>query len=223
MLVQHFSAGTASADPTDNDSDHSSSSQSEQTAPIREDPGAPPLTPTITALLALPEVAVGPSRKRAGSQEPLVDYSHSLLLTSEDYIATLEEKSRRREEVQVQTQICREQAQQCRREKEEEKLRKNLERAKREAQKESRAVFKARWSKEAIRQAGERMQDLIKNPPLPAPGDNIAPYLGILPPICKNNMALRLAKRRAQKFKTGDPHDLPNGIPPPWVHRLDLP
>ena len=70
--------------------------------------------------------------------------------------------------------------------------------------------------------AGERMQQLVKNPPPPAPGDYIAPYLGIISPICKNDMALRLAKWRAQKFNTGDPHDLPNGTPPARVHHLDL-
>ena len=69
-------------------------------------------------------------------------------------------------------------------------MRKNLERGEREVHKELRLTFKARLSKEAIRQAGERMQDLVKNPPLPAPGDYIAPYLGILPLVCKNNMAL---------------------------------
>ena len=66
------------------------------------------------------------------------------------------------------------------------------------------------------------MQELVKNPPHRALGDYIAPYLGILMPIYKNNMALRLAKRKARKFNTGDLHNLPNSIPPTWVHRPDL-
>ena len=105
--------------------------------------------------------------------------------------------------------------------KEQERARKEKERAQREVEKESRIAFKARWTKEAIRQAGERLQDLVKNPPPRAPGDYIAPYLGNLPSICKSNMALQLAKRRAQKFNSGDPHHLPNGTPPAWVHRPD--
>ena len=222
MPVQHFFVGTADAESApDSDSDHKSLSLSMQTAALEEEPGTPPLPPPIASLLALPEVAVALSRKLRGSQEPLMDYLDSLLLTSDDYIAAMEEKSRRREEAHVQTQIHREQAQQRRASKEEEKLRKNLERAEREAHKESRLAFKARWSKEAIRQAEERMQDLVKNPPPPTAGDYIAPYLGILPPVCKNNIALRLAKRRARKFKTGDPHDLPNSTPLPgfivWI------
>ena len=216
MPVHHFVVGTAGAKSApDTDSDHSTASLTQQTAALGEDPVAPPLPPPIASLLALPGVAVAPSCKVRNSQEPLVDYSRSLLLTSDDYIAAMEEKSRRREEARVQAEIHREQAQQRRQEKEEEKMQKNLDKAEQEAHKESRLAFKARWSKDAIRQTGESMQDLVKNPPPPAPGDYIVPYLGNLPPLCKNNMALRLAKRRAQKFKTGDPYDLPNGTPPP--------
>ena len=171
MPVQHFYVGTASANAADSDSDGSNSNQSVQTTPIAEDPRAPPVTPAIAALLALPKIAVAPSRKRAGSQEALVDYLRSLLLTSEEYITAMEEKSCRCEEARVQTQIRREQAQHRRREKEEEKVLKNLERVEREAQKESHVAFKARWSKEVICQVGERMQDLVKNPPPLAPGD----------------------------------------------------
>ena len=50
-------------------------------------------------------------------------------------------------------------------------MQKNIERAEREAQKESRVAFKARWTKEAIRQAWEHIQELVKNPPPSAPGD----------------------------------------------------
>ena len=150
-----------------------------------------------------------------------MDYSQSVLLTLEDYVATMAEKTRCREEARLQSDLRRDQAQARRRQKEEERLRKDTERAEREMQKEARLTFKTRWTKDAIRQAGERMQQLVKNPPPPAPGDYIAPYLGNLPRICKTNMALRLAKRRAQKFNTGNPHNLPNGTAPPWVHRLD--
>ena len=178
MPVRHFFVRTAGAESAPNtDSDHNSSSLTVQTTALGEEPGAPPLPPPITSLFAVPKVAVAPSRKLRGSHEPLVDYSCSLLLTSDDYIAAMEEKSQRHEEACIQTQICREQAQQGRQEKEEEKIRKNLERAEQEAHKELRLAFKARWSKDAIHQAGERMQDLVKNPPPSAPGDYIVSYL----------------------------------------------
>ena len=182
--------GTPPHNGTETDSDGTTSEHSLQAAATTEDPDPPAVTRTISELLALPEVTVAPSRRRAAPQEALVDYSQSLLMTSEDYVAAMAKKARRREEARVQSDLRRDQAQARRRHKEEEKLRKNAERANREAQKEARLAFKARWTKEAIRQAGERMQQLVKNPPLPAPGDYIAPYLGNLSRIYKHNMAL---------------------------------
>ena len=102
----------------------------------------------------------------------------------------MEEKGGRREEARVQIEVHKEQAQQRRRMKEQERARKKKERVQREVEKESRMAFKARWTKEAIRQTGERLQDLVKNPPPRAPRDYIAPYLGNLLPIYKSNMAL---------------------------------
>ena len=109
MPVQHFFVGTAGAESAlDSDSNHSSSSLIVQTTALGEEPAAPPLPPPIALLLALPEVVVAPSRKLCGSHEPLMDYSHCLLLTSDDYIAAMEEKSRCCEEARVQIQIRRE-------------------------------------------------------------------------------------------------------------------
>ena len=100
-------------------------------------------------------------------------------------MVAIEEKGRRREEARLQTKVRREQAQQRRIVKDLEKARKEKERGQQEVEKESRMAFKARWTKDAIRQVGERLQDLVKNPPPRAPSDYIAPYLGNLPPICK--------------------------------------
>ena len=125
----------------------------------------------------------------------------------------------------IESQRQQEQVQQHCQEKEHDRARRELERVQWEAKKESHVAFKVRWT-EAIREAGERMQELIKNP-LPRAHialhhcDYIAPFLGILPSICKINMALRLAKRKAQKFRAGDPHNLPHGTSPSWMHRLD--
>ena len=95
MPVQHFYVGTASADAVESHSDGSSLHHFVHSTVITEDPGALPVTPAIAVLLALPEIAMAPSCKCAGSQEALVDYSRLLLLTSEEYIAAMEEKLRR--------------------------------------------------------------------------------------------------------------------------------
>ena len=67
MPVQQYYVGTASTDVGENNFDGSNSHHSVHTAVIAEDSGAPPITPAIAALLALPEIAVAPSRKCAGS------------------------------------------------------------------------------------------------------------------------------------------------------------
>ena len=74
---------------------------------------------------------------------------------------------------------------------------------------------------EAIREAGEHMQYLIKNPgSLPPRGSRIALFCEILPAICKENMAKRSAKRRCIKFG-GNSSNIEPSIPPPWVHLCD--
>ena len=85
----------------------------------------------------------------------------------------------------------------------------------------AREVFKRQWSADAIREAGERLQWLVKNGPPPAPGAYIAPYCGVLPAICKENMARRLAKRRAVKSGVGNVAEIPPATAPAWVHRGD--
>ena len=54
-----------------------------------------PLPPNISSLLELPELVVKVPARRGG--DPLIDYSHSLLLTSEEYIVAMQEKADRRD------------------------------------------------------------------------------------------------------------------------------
>jgi hypothetical protein len=82
-------------------------------------------------------------------------------------------------------------------------------------------VFKQKWSAEAIREAGERLQWLVKNTFGPPPGAHIAPFCGQQPEIYKTNMAWRLAKRRVTKFGSGNVADIPPATPLAWVLRGD--
>ena len=101
MPVQHYYVGTTASDAGESDSDGSSSHQSLQGEMIIENLDLPPITPAIATLLALPEITVAPSRIRVGLQNALIDYSQSLLLTSKDYVAAMEEKACHREEARV--------------------------------------------------------------------------------------------------------------------------
>ena len=99
---------------------------------------AEPLPPNISSLLELPEIVVRAPARRGG--DPLIDYSRSLLLTSEEYIAAMQEKAERR----------RHEAQQCKVERQAKRARKELEKVQQEAEKLTRKAFRVRWSKEAI-------------------------------------------------------------------------
>jgi hypothetical protein len=65
------------------------------------------------------------------------------------------------------------------------------------------------------------LQWLLKNALAPLPSTYQAPFCGVLPEICKVNMAWRLAKCKAKKFGIGSTEDVPAAIPPTWIHRSD--
>ena len=152
----------------------------------------------VSSLLDLP---VLPTAPRCRHREALVDYSKSILLTSEQYIETMELKAKKREEALVEAARRREETSNRRAARVLEKERKDKEKAQKAAEARTKENLCQQWTTEAIREVGERLQYLIKNPrPFPPPGSRIAPFCGILPAICKENMARRLAKRRCIKF-----------------------
>jgi hypothetical protein len=65
------------------------------------------------------------------------------------------------------------------------------------------------------------MQGHLLPEPTP-PGAYIPPFCGILPDVCKENMARRLARRRVVKFGIGNIDEIPLATPPPWVHHCNL-
>lgn len=95
-----------------------------------------------------------------------------------------------------------------------EKLQKEAEKAQREVDAAAREAFKQKWSADAIRQAGEHLQWLVKNAPPPLPSAYRAPFCGVLPQICKENIARRLAKCRLTKYGIGNADCIPPSTPP---------
>ena len=109
--MQHYYVGTTSADTTESQSDTDALQASQHGKVIAKEPKPRPVIPAIAALLALSEITVAPSGRRAGLQDALVDYSRSLLLTSKEYVIAMEEKACRREEARLESQLQREQVQ----------------------------------------------------------------------------------------------------------------
>ena len=174
----------------------------------------------LQGLLALPRIPTKRPRKKY--QDPIIDYSKSLLLTSEDYLNAMQEKAEKREAVRREAEQRRTEMQRRRFERQAEKERRDAERAQRRADKEAMAAFRKKWTPQAISAAGEQLQHLLKNPPPLTSTDYRAPFCGVLPPICKRNMALRLEKQRAKKGRSYDANAVNSVcVPPPWVHQCD--
>jgi hypothetical protein len=176
--------------------------------------------PSIHRFLQLPQVAVQ-GRQRRTREEPLVDYSKSIMLTSEQYLQSMELKAERKEKARREAEVRKLEAEKRKESRAAEKLQKEAEKAQREVDARNREAFKQKWRTNAIRQAGEQLQWLLKNAAPLLPGAYQPPFYGILPQICKTNMARRLAKRRATKYGIGSVQDVPVSIAPAWVHRCD--
>ena len=162
------------------------------------------LTLAFQSMLQLTYFPVSTTGKQ--KSEPLVDYSSSILLMSNEYLDNMKEKALRRDEAREEAHCRKEEASQKCQARKMEKRWKDAEHESRAGESLAKENFRQKWTPYAIKEAEEWLQCLLKNPPsLPPLGYWIAPFCRYLPRICKDNMAKRLAKRRCQKFGTGDP------------------
>ena len=181
---------------------------------------ANPRAAAIENFLQLPEVPVQPRRRRS-LEEPLVDYSKSILLTSETYMEAMELKAERKEKARKEAELRKAESERKKEARALEKQRKEVEKIQRVNDARAKEAFAQNWTTKAIREAGERLQWLVKNaPPLP-PGCEEGRFYGVLPQVCKENMSRRLAKRRAKKNGVGTVCEVPPPTAPAWVHRCD--
>ena len=171
----------------------------------------PPTQPNISTFLRLPQQDVPTHRSIL---EPLVDYSQSQILTSNDHVSTLEsiaqkkiEVARERERKKIEKEYNKSARELEKQKKIEAKEKRAQEReAKRMgnsvaailAQEEARKQFKAKWTITACEEAGQKLHDLIK-----LGGDifNKSPYLGRQPLVCKRNQQIAMAKVKAKQAR----------------------
>lgn len=143
-------------------------------------------------------------------------------MTSEEYLQSMELKAKRKEEARLESERRKAESEKRKETRAADRRWKDAEKLQRQADARAREAFKQQWSAEAIREAGERLQWLVKHGPPPPPTSNVAPFCGILPPVCKENMARRLAKRRASKEgNVAAAAGVHPATPPPWVHKCD--
>jgi hypothetical protein len=155
-----------------------------------------------------------PERRRKCREELLIDYKKSIMLTSNDYLHSMEVKAARKEKARYEAEQRKVDAEKRKDLRAAEKLQKQAEKAQREKDVQAREVFKQKWSADGIREAGKKLRWLVKNMFSPPPSPPIAPFCGQLPQICKDNMAHRLARWRVTRIRTGNVSDiLPATLP----------
>lgn len=181
---------------------------------------APPTAGGIERFLQLPEIPVQPRRRRS-QEQPLVDYSKNILVTSEEYLQAMELKAERKEQARKEAEHRKLEGEKKKEARVLEKHRKEEEKIQRARDARAREAFAQKWTTKAIREAGERLQWLVKNAPPQASGVEDRRFYGMLPRVCKENMARRLAIRRAAKSGERSAHLALPPNPPAWVQYCD--
>jgi hypothetical protein len=105
--------------------------------------------PSIHRFLQLLQVAVQ-GRQRRTREEPLVDYSKSIILTSEQYLQSMELKVERKKKAKREAEVWKLEA----KKKKETRAAKKLQKEAEKVDACSREAFKQKWSPDAICQEG---------------------------------------------------------------------
>lgn len=174
---------------------------------------------SITTLLCLPEVTVSRRQRRS---EPHVDYSKSIILTSDTYISLMEEKCARKEAVEKARAEKKLQREANKKRRAEEKSKEQENKLERKLARARKKAFDQSWSPAAVAAYGQCLHDRIRSgEPLP-PNSFRAPFLGFPPEVCRENQRLAMERRRAKRRKE-DVSNLPPLRSPHWAHQPGAP
>jgi hypothetical protein len=171
-------------------------------------------------LLELPRIGPTPKRARR-TDEPLIDYSKSIILTREDYISMMEEKARKKELAKKEREDRKLEADRKRIERESMKAQKEAEKQQKLGEAAALKLFKAQWTTTAVRKAGQDLHNAFASRRPLHPRGYVPPFCGILPRCCKDNQRYRKARLWARK---NAPHLLrliPETSPPAWIHECN--
>jgi hypothetical protein len=131
--------------------------------------------------------------------EPVIDYSKSIILTSETFMAAMAAKAARKE-------VALEESRRKRAQLEESKVRRNAEKEVRDATARKRATERAEkkqledyWKRVKDAGWGDPLHQMIKNTPVNQGSPSYAPYSGSAPPICRYNQKIAMLRRSFKK------------------------
>ena len=157
---------------------------------LQESANIPPID--ISEFLRLPQHVQRPPRVRTN---PLVDYSKSHILTSDQHCETMEFKAARKADAIEGAKKKKDDAMLTKEKKLLEKSEKDVAKKTRIAEKEAKKLFDLQWTPSAIRDAGTRLQHVLTTGGDPS---QLKPYCGFLSPQCRANQAIAISRLKAK-------------------------
>ena len=115
--------------------------------------------PNFSTFLRLPQEGI--PRKRKTTCEPIVDYGQSQILTSSQYVHTLEDIASKKAQIQKDKEERAKNRKLTKNVKAQEKIQKVAKKNARAATKEANGKFKDNWTTTAIEEAGEKLHEAI--------------------------------------------------------------
>ena len=170
----------------------------------------------ISHFLRVPQIHVSISYRIRS--EPLINYNDSQILTSSEHVSKLQQISEKKTIVDEKRIARQRETELTKARRAREKVLAVEAKTKRIAENEAQKLTKQKWTKSAIRKAGERMQTLVKSgcPPIDNRPGLCLQALG----IAKQNR--NIAKARLEAKKNKKKHDIPfrrEELPPLLEHR----
>jgi hypothetical protein len=162
---------------------------SQESAAAAADEGSPGEQGGIAGLLTFPTVPV--RRSQQSSSEPLVDYSKSILLTSDAYLAQMEQMSAKCTNAAIAKDARKAASEEHKRKREEERILQIQRKKECEEDKAEKAREKAYWAEIAERGWGNDLQARMKSSLPPPPGSYRGVYVGSVPTWCITNQRQR--------------------------------
>ena len=149
----------------------------------------------ISEFLRLPQHVQRPLRV---GTNPLVDYSKSHILTSDQYCETMDFRAARKADAIEGAKKKKNDANITKERKMLEKSEKDAAKKTRIAEKEAKKVFDLQWTPSAIRDAWTRLQQLVRTSDIPS---QLKSNCGYIPPQCKANQAIAISRLKAKQAR----------------------
>jgi ribosomal protein L14E/L6E/L27E len=155
----------------------------------QEQPGSPRCHEQISGVLTLPTIPI--RRCRVTSIEPMVDYSKSILLTSDAYLTQMQHLASKRNEAAKSRDARKLATEEKKRKCKEERIQQVKKKKERDEVKAHKARETAYWVEVATRGWGNELQSRMKSSLPPPPGSYTGVYVGSVPQWCIANQRRR--------------------------------